>query len=71
MKAALKLKLGSMDLPGTPAHRLLKVRQKLFSKLMLLLPSLQAHADWQKWEPTIGGRFPREAYEEIVLRANR
>lgn len=36
---------------------------------MLLLPSLQQHADWQKWEPTIGGKFPRVAYEAITLRS--
>ncbi|OAA63594.1 hypothetical protein SPI_03757 [Niveomyces insectorum RCEF 264] len=57
--------------PGNPAHKLVKVRQKLHSKLLLLLPSLQLHADWQKWEPTIGGRFPRAAYEDIILRCGR
>ena len=62
---------GDPDIPGTPAHRLLKVRQKLFSKLMLLLPSLQMHLGWQKWEPTIGGHFPRAAYEDIILRSGR
>ncbi|CAK7216025.1 hypothetical protein SEUCBS140593_002731 [Sporothrix eucalyptigena] len=62
---------GDPDVPGTPAHRLLKVRQKLFSKLMLLLPSLQMHSAWQKWEPTIGGEFPRAAYEDIILRSGR
>ncbi|KIH87754.1 hypothetical protein SPBR_04559 [Sporothrix brasiliensis 5110] len=62
---------GNPDVPGTPAHRLLKVRQKLFSKLMLLLPSLQQHSSWQKWEPSIGGAFPRAAYEDIILRSGR
>lgn len=62
---------GNPDVPGTPAHRLLKVRQKLFSQLMLLLPSLQMHSGWQKWEPSIGGAFPRAAYEDIILRSGR
>lgn len=39
--------------------------------MMLLLPSMAAHAQWQKWEPTIGGRFPREAYEDIIMRTTR
>jgi hypothetical protein len=39
--------------------------------MMLLLPSMAAHAQWQKWEPTIGGRFPREAYEDIITRTTR
>jgi hypothetical protein len=28
------------------------------------------HADWEKWEPTIGGKFPRETYEDIIRRAS-
>ncbi|CAK7266042.1 hypothetical protein SEPCBS119000_001818 [Sporothrix epigloea] len=62
---------GRSDVPGTPAHKLFKVRQKLLSKLMLLLPSLQMHLGWQKWEPTIGGEFPRAAYEDVILRSGR
>ncbi len=29
------------------------------------------HAAWERWEPTIGGRFPRQAYQEIVTRSRR
>ncbi|KAL8391772.1 hypothetical protein RB595_002109 [Gaeumannomyces hyphopodioides] len=56
---------------ASPAHHLAKVRHKIFGKLMLLLPSLESHSDWQSWEPTIGGRFPREVYDDILLRSNR
>lgn len=55
----------------SPAHKLLLLRQKLFGKLTLLLPSLQAHAHFQRWEPNLGGRFPRETYEEIIVRCAR
>ncbi len=71
LRTALHGTGGAADVPGTPAYRLMKIRQKLFSKLMLLLPSLQLHSDWQKWEPTIGGKFPRSKYEEIILRSGR
>ncbi|KLU92538.1 hypothetical protein MAPG_11483 [Magnaporthiopsis poae ATCC 64411] len=56
---------------ASPAHHLAKVRHKIFGKLMLLLPSLESHSNWQNWEPTIGGRFPREVYDDILLRSNR
>ena len=49
---------GDMDSKTSPGRHLEKARHKIFGKLMLLLPSLQQHADWQKWEPTIGGKFP-------------
>ncbi|TVY90187.1 Uncharacterized protein LAWI1_G001995 [Lachnellula willkommii] len=61
---------GDMEVKDSPGRKLEKVRYKIFQKLLVLLPSLQQHADWQKWELTIGGKFPREAYENIALRAN-
>ncbi|CAK7274863.1 hypothetical protein SEPCBS57363_006382 [Sporothrix epigloea] len=71
LKSTLHGTGGSSDVPGTPSHQLFKVRQKLLSKLLLLLPSLQMHLGWQKWEPTIGGEFPRAAYEDVILRSGR
>jgi hypothetical protein len=50
---------GDMTLKTSPGKRLEKFRHKIFGKLMLLLPSLEQHADWQQWELTIGGKFPR------------
>lgn len=48
-----------MSLKSSPGRVLEKARHKIFGKLLLLLPSLKSHADWQKWEPTIGGKFPK------------
>ncbi|KAI0444648.1 hypothetical protein F4803DRAFT_236295 [Xylaria telfairii] len=75
INATLKSKLngtgGDRNVKGTPAHQLTKQRIRLFGKLMLLLPSLKQHADFQRWEPTVGGKFPRELYEDIIQRASR
>jgi hypothetical protein len=62
---------GDVDSKTSPGRQLEKVRHKIFGKLMMLLPSLQQHADWQKWELSIGGKFPRETYEGITLRATK
>lgn len=62
---------GDIDTPGTPAHRLWKIGRKIFGKVMMLIPSMQQHSEWQRWEPTIGGKFPREAYDDIILRSTR
>lgn len=62
---------GDMDDKHSPGRQLEKVRHKIFGKLLMLLPSLRAHADWQKWEITIGGKFPRETYEDIILRTTK
>jgi len=59
---------GNMDSKHSPGRQLDKVRHQIFGKLMLLLPSLKTHADFQKWEMNLGGKFPRETYDEIILR---
>lgn len=67
----MKGDLGDMGTPGSPAHKLFKVRRKLFGKLTLLLPSLQAHASFQRFEPTLGGEFPEDLYQDIIQRSQR
>lgn len=62
---------GDMATKTSPGRQLERVRRKIFGKLLMLLPSLKEHADWQKWEPTVGGRFPRETYEGIALYATK
>jgi len=59
---------GDMSKKTSPGRHLQSLRHKMFGKLLLLIPSLQQHADWQKWEPTIGGKFPRETYDAISRR---
>ncbi|KAK7735333.1 hypothetical protein SLS53_007565 [Cytospora paraplurivora] len=71
MKASISGTLGDVDVPGSPAQNLFKIRRKMFGKLSLLLPSLQMHANFQKWEPSIGGKFPEEKYQDIILRSTR
>ncbi|KAI1426104.1 hypothetical protein F5Y12DRAFT_713554 [Xylaria sp. FL1777] len=71
LKSKLNGTGGDRNVKGTPAHQLAKHRTRLFGKLMLLLPSLKQHADFQRWEPTVGGKFPRDLYEDIIQRASR
>ncbi|KFY72534.1 hypothetical protein V499_07347 [Pseudogymnoascus sp. VKM F-103] len=60
---------GDMRSKTSPHRQLQKARHKIFGKLMMILPSLKQHAEWQKWEPAVGGKFPRETYEAIILRS--
>ncbi|KAK4167698.1 hypothetical protein QBC43DRAFT_202945 [Cladorrhinum sp. PSN259] len=62
---------GDAATPGTPSHHLHKIGRKIFGKVMMLIPSMSQHSEWQRWEPTIGGKFPREAYDDIILRSTR
>ncbi|KAI1871436.1 uncharacterized protein JN550_004430 [Neoarthrinium moseri] len=62
---------GDPEVKSSPAYKLAKTRRRLFGKLLLILPSLNQHANFQRFEPTIGGRFPRETYLDIIQRATR
>jgi len=50
---------GDLSLKTSPGRQLEKARHKIFGKLLLLLPSLKQHADFQVFELSIGGKFPR------------
>lgn len=57
---------GDMDLKDSPGRRLDKARQSLFSKTTMLLEGLRAQSSFTKFDLPIGGRFPRETYEDII-----
>ncbi|KAK2053360.1 hypothetical protein LY76DRAFT_554120 [Colletotrichum caudatum] len=69
IKATMEETHGDIKKPGTPAHKMEKERRRILGKLLLLLPSLDSHAHWQKWEPDVGGKFPRATYEDIIRRS--
>jgi len=71
VRARINRTEGNMEDKNSPGRKLGKVRRKVFGKLLILLPSLRQHADWQKWEPTIGGKFPAETYNSIILRLTK
>ncbi|KAL4754337.1 hypothetical protein BDW72DRAFT_166682 [Aspergillus terricola var. indicus] len=51
----------------TPAgRRLLKARNKVFAKQMIMLSSLRTYSEFLKWEVPIGGRFPKQQYDRII-----
>ncbi len=51
---------------SSPMHKLSKARMKCFSKLIVLLSKLREHSSFTKWEPTFGGRFPKDKYDELI-----
>ncbi|OLN85314.1 Uncharacterized protein C57A7.05 [Colletotrichum chlorophyti] len=69
IKSTMEETHGDIKMPGTPAHKMAKERQRILGKLLLILPSLDQHAQWQKWEPDIGGKFPRDTYEDVIRRS--
>lgn len=57
---------GDMKDKQSPGRQLEKIRHKIFGKLLVLLPSLDQHAEWQRFEMTLGGKFPKQQYQDII-----
>lgn len=52
-------------------RRLSAVRRKLFKEEMGLLNTLRMHSHFTKFEPPIGGKFPKKTYDNIISNAQR
>jgi hypothetical protein len=48
-----------------------KARGKLFYKELILIQAMRNHLNFLKWEPTFGGRFPRETYEKLLAHTEK
>ena len=54
-----------------PGRRLEKARRMVFSKELALLAGLRQHSAFTRWEPTLGGKFPRKQYDAIIEETQR
>ncbi|KIY04117.1 uncharacterized protein Z520_00809 [Fonsecaea multimorphosa CBS 102226] len=57
----------AMDKKNNPMRKLSKARRKVFDKLIVMLNRLREHSQFLKYEPTFGGKFPKETYDELIV----
>jgi len=62
---------GDENMKGTHAHHLEKARTAMFVKLAALQQSLKTNAAFSKFQLQIGGKFPRQDYEQYAIRRLR
>lgn len=58
---------GDMTLKSSAGRKLEKARGKVFSKQMLMLNGLRTYSGFLRWEVPIGGRFPKDQYDAIIV----
>ncbi|KAJ5110458.1 hypothetical protein N7532_000993 [Penicillium argentinense] len=58
--------LGNADDKTSPGHQLLVSRHKIFKEEMMLLTELRMHSLFSIFEPPIGGKFPKQIYDNII-----
>ena len=57
---------GNLDDKKSPGRRLEKARGTVFTKELALLAGLRQHSAFTAWEPSLGGKFPRQQYDTII-----
>ncbi|KAK2791372.1 hypothetical protein FQN53_004553 [Emmonsiellopsis sp. PD_33] len=57
---------GDTTNPQSPARLLERARVKLYAKEISLLSNIRSHIEFTAYEPSIGGRFPKEIYDNIT-----
>ncbi|KAM5501380.1 hypothetical protein McanMca71_000111 [Microsporum canis] len=57
---------GDINDSQSPGRLLDHARTKLLAEEMALLKSLRVFSDFTRYEPPIGGRFPKETYDNII-----
>lgn len=57
---------GDINDSQSPGQLLDRARTKLLAEEMALLKSLTMFSDFTRYEPPIGGRFPKETYDNII-----
>ncbi|KAK7894782.1 hypothetical protein LTR67_005521 [Exophiala xenobiotica] len=62
----LKGREGNVQDKNSPIRKVEKARVKLFAKELILIQAMKNHLHFIKWEPTFGGRFPKETYERLL-----
>lgn len=66
MKARLRDQEGDMDDEESYGRVLSRTRKAMFNKIMLLSSTVKHNVYLQNYEPTLGGRFPVNIFEDIL-----
>ncbi|KAK9358397.1 hypothetical protein V1504DRAFT_435832 [Lipomyces starkeyi] len=66
IKSRLEGTGGDPEDKNSPDKRLEKARTKILAKQMGILAQLRQHSAFTKFEPTLGGKFPKAIYDSII-----
>ena len=62
---------GDLKYRESAGRKLEKARTAVYLKEMKLLAEVREQSEWTRWEPTFGGKFPRERYDAIIQEVNK
>jgi hypothetical protein len=67
VSARIQLIEGDVNEKGSPGYQMQKMRLKVFNKMIMVLNGLKTYSQFVKWEIPVGGKFPLEQYNRIIL----
>jgi len=62
---------GDLSKKESPGRKLAKARSEVYVKQLGLLAGLRQHSAFTAWEPSVGGKFPRQLYDKIIQGTNK
>ncbi len=62
---------GDLTSKQSPGRRLGKVREEVYLKELALVGGLRQHSAFTAWEPSFGGKFPKEQYDVIIQQVQK
>lgn len=65
----MKLRLGAHATDAdkhSPMRKLDKARVQCFGKMLAMMNRLREHSNFTRYEPTFGGKFPKQTYDELI-----
>ncbi|KAL4861310.1 hypothetical protein BDV12DRAFT_180454 [Aspergillus spectabilis] len=75
MHTTIKLRLsgglGSVQDAHSTSYKLARIRRKIFKEEMTLLNNLRMLSHFSTFEPPIGGKFPKDTYDNIISEVHR
>lgn len=58
--------LGNIEDETSTGYQLQSERHGIFKEEMMLLTTLRTHSHFSTFEPSIGGKFPKQIYDDII-----
>lgn len=62
---------GDLSKKESPGRKLAKARSEVYVKQLGFLAGLRQHSAFTAWEPSVGGKFPKQQYDKIIKGTNK
>lgn len=66
VSARVRRRGGDEKVKGTPANKLEKARQQVFTKSQMMVQKMRTGSTFTTWQISVGGAFPKQTYDSLI-----